>query len=151
MSSARHIGPSTLLTLRSRIPEVLASLSDQAGSVVLTYEVNRALCDLLDTVAPITTKLRHPRKQAPWFTEQTRALKQVCRRLEHKWRKYKLEVCFMAWQDSIMKYKQALSNAKTTYLSHIINENKHNQVFICNSCKTDVKAACCFWILIYCS
>ncbi|XP_061151098.1 probable RNA-directed DNA polymerase from transposon X-element isoform X1 [Syngnathus typhle] len=97
-----------------------------AGSIDnLTNEFNATLLNAIDSVAPLRLKTRR-RVPTPWFTDETRTLKQLCRKHERRWRLTKLEVFHQAWQDSLLKYKDALILAKTRYFSQVINLNKNN-------------------------
>ncbi|KAF7656413.1 hypothetical protein LDENG_00041660 [Lucifuga dentata] len=69
-------------------------------------------------------------KSAPWFSDDIRALKRNCRKLERRWRITKLNTSRLAWVKSFRKYKRALSAARTAYLSHLINNNKNNPQFL---------------------
>ena len=50
----------------------------------LTEELNLTLHNTLDAVAPLKTKNISHKKLAPWYTENTRTLKQASRKLEQK-------------------------------------------------------------------
>ena len=89
----------------------------------LTEELNLTLRNTLDAVAPLKTKNICHKKLAPWYTENTRALKQASRKLERKWRYTKLEVYRLAWKDSTVHYRRALTAARSSYFSE---ENKNN-------------------------
>uniref|UniRef100_A0A4W5KMC5 Reverse transcriptase domain-containing protein n=1 Tax=Hucho hucho TaxID=62062 RepID=A0A4W5KMC5_9TELE len=63
-------------------------------------------------------------------SENTRALKQASRKLERKWCYTKLEVFRLAWKDSTVQYRRALTAAPSSYFSKLIEENKNNPKFI---------------------
>ena len=129
--TTRHIGPSTITELGERLPVVLAPFTTATGPVEnCTNDLNTALSNLLDSVAPLTTKTRRSQRSTPWFNDETRALKQACRRSERKWRKSKLEVNYLPWHECVLIYKRALSAAKTAYFSRLISNNKHNPRFL---------------------
>ena len=92
----------------------------------LTEELNVTLRNTLDAVAPLKTKNICHKKLAPWYTENTWALKQASRKLERKWRHTKLEVFRLAWKDSPVQYQRALNAAWSSYFSNLIEENKNN-------------------------
>uniref|UniRef100_A0A8K9ULD5 Reverse transcriptase domain-containing protein n=1 Tax=Oncorhynchus mykiss TaxID=8022 RepID=A0A8K9ULD5_ONCMY len=96
----------------------------------LTEELNLTLRNTLDAVAPLKTKNISHKKLAPWYTENTRALKQASRKLERKWRHTKLEVFRLAWKDSTVQYRRALTAARSSYFSNLIEENKNNPKFL---------------------
>ncbi|XP_078139509.1 uncharacterized protein LOC144539314 [Centroberyx gerrardi] len=95
-----------------------------------TDNFNSILTDSLDSVAPLLIKTRRLKKPSPWFTDETRAQKQACRKLERKWRLSKLEVFRLAWSDSLLTYKRTLSAARASYYSDLINTNKNNPKFL---------------------
>jgi hypothetical protein len=59
-----------------------------------------------------------------------RALNQASRQLERKWRYTKLEVFRLAWKDSTVQYRRALTSARSSYFSNLLEENKNNPKFI---------------------
>ena len=99
----------------------------------LTDNVIDALYTTLNSIAPLKKKIRKQDKIAPWYTAQTRSMKQAARKLERKWYATKLEVFHLAWKDSLKDYKKALNNAKTEYYSSLINDNKNNPKFLFNT------------------
>ena len=96
----------------------------------LTDSVVNVLYSTFNTIAPLKKKTRKQEKIAPWYTTQTRLLKQAARRLERKWYATKLEVFRLAWKDSLKEYKTALNNAKSAYYSSLIHNNKDNSKFL---------------------
>uniref|UniRef100_A0A8C7LTE2 Reverse transcriptase domain-containing protein n=1 Tax=Oncorhynchus mykiss TaxID=8022 RepID=A0A8C7LTE2_ONCMY len=92
----------------------------------LAEELRLTLRNTLNAVAPLKTKNICHKKLAPWYTENTRALKQASRKLERKWRHTKLEVFRLAWKDSTVQYQGALTAALSSYYSNLIEENKNN-------------------------
>ena len=50
--------------------------------------------------------------------------------LERKWRSTKLEVFHLAWHNSLLTYKGALTIARNAYFSSIINLNRNNPKFL---------------------
>ncbi len=46
----------------------------------------------LDTVAPLRLRKIKEKSPTPWYNEHTHALKRAARKMEHNWRKTKLEV-----------------------------------------------------------
>ena len=60
-------------------------------------------------------------------------LKKASRQLELKWHSTKLQVFFHAWKDSLLSYKHALSTARSSYLSTLIDENRNNPRHLFNT------------------
>ncbi len=46
--------------------------------------------------------------------------------MEHSWRKTKLEVFHIAWQESALSYRKALKTAISDNFLSLLEENKHN-------------------------
>ncbi len=66
----------------------------------------------LDMVAPFLHLRKIKEKSStPWYNKHTRALKRAARKMESSWRKTKLELFRIAWQESTLFYRKAL---KTT-------------------------------------
>src|SRR4029434_699541 len=100
---------------------------------LLTDGVIHARHSTLDAVAPLKKRIRKLKRLAPWYTDQTRALKQTTRKLEKKWYFTKLEVFRLAWKDSLLSYKRVLSEAKLAYYSSLIDNYKNNPKFLFNT------------------
>uniref|UniRef100_A0A8C5CCP5 Reverse transcriptase domain-containing protein n=2 Tax=Gadus morhua TaxID=8049 RepID=A0A8C5CCP5_GADMO len=129
--SCRRITPATITAMEDKLSGSLAPLCNYSGSVeCLTDDLNIALSVAIDSVAPYVTKKRTLKKPAPWFDAETRILKRNCRILERKWRSTKLEVFHLAWHNSLITYKGALTIARNAYFSSIINLNRNNPKFL---------------------
>ncbi|KAK0131362.1 hypothetical protein N1851_033943 [Merluccius polli] len=127
--SCHRITPATTAAMADKLPLSLAPLSHYRGSVDrLMDDFNIALSSAIDSAAPLIKK-RTTKRLAPWFTEDTRTLKQSCRKLEHKWCSTKLEVHQLAWHDSLLSYKTALTASRNAYFSSVINLNKNKFLF----------------------
>ena len=59
--------------------------------------------------------------------------KKASRQLERKWRSTKLQVFFHAWKDSLLSYKHALSTARSSYFSTLIDKNRNNPRHLFNT------------------
>uniref|UniRef100_A0A8C5AGF3 Reverse transcriptase domain-containing protein n=1 Tax=Gadus morhua TaxID=8049 RepID=A0A8C5AGF3_GADMO len=129
--SCRRITPATITAMEDKLSGSLAPLCNYSGSVeCLTDDLNIALSVAIDSVAPYVTKKRTLKKPAPWFNAETCILKRNCRILERKWRSTKLEVFHLAWHNSLITYKGALTIARNAYFSSIINLNRNNPKFL---------------------
>ncbi len=87
----------------------------------------------LDTVAPLRLKKIKEKSPTPWYNEHTRTLKRAARKMEHSWRKTKLEIFRIAWRESILSYRKALKTARSDYFSFLLEENKHNPRYLFNT------------------
>uniref|UniRef100_A0AAR2K8P7 Reverse transcriptase domain-containing protein n=1 Tax=Pygocentrus nattereri TaxID=42514 RepID=A0AAR2K8P7_PYGNA len=92
----------------------------------LTDYLENTLRSTLENVAPLKIKRIRQKKLAPWYNDKTRTLKQTARKLERKWRHTKLEVFHTAWKDSLIEYRNALTEARSAYLASLIENNKYN-------------------------
>uniref|UniRef100_A0A8L0DTG8 Reverse transcriptase domain-containing protein n=1 Tax=Oncorhynchus mykiss TaxID=8022 RepID=A0A8L0DTG8_ONCMY len=87
---SRAINSQTTQRLLDVLPDSLCLPKDARGQKSvnhLTEELNLTLRNTLDAVAPLKTKHISHKKLAPWYTENTRALKQASRKLEQCIRK----------------------------------------------------------------
>ena len=91
---------------------------------LLTDCVTSVLRSTLDTIAPLKNKkeIKKPNQTSDQTTIQTTP------KLERKWYSTKLEVFHLAWKDSLVSYKRALSDAKSAYYSSI--ENNYIYIYI---------------------
>ena len=94
----------------------------------------------LDSVAPLKKRVIKQQRLAPWYNTDTRNLKRASRKLEKKWRSSKQEESCIAWQNSLKIYKKALCNARATYYSSLIEENKNNPKFLFDTLATLTKS-----------
>ena len=99
----------------------------------LTNNINDVLCRTLDTIAPLKKRKVCSKKLAPWYNDHTRALKKTSRQLERKWCSTKLQVFLNAWKDSLLSYKHALSTARSSYFSTLIDKNRNNPRHLFNT------------------
>lgn len=87
---SRIISPSTtseFLNAYIAAPSIpwIESAPPSADPVELISTFNSVCSNIMDSIAPYKTKEKRPNVQ-PWLNEQTRALKQECRRAERKWK-----------------------------------------------------------------
>ncbi|XP_073320704.1 uncharacterized protein [Pagrus major] len=116
------------------LPDKLESLSNTSMSVNnLTDGLNSALSETLESFAPLRTSRGTRTKSAPWFSDLTRSLKRACRKLEDRWRTCKSESSRLAWTLSFKHYKHALSAARSSYFSNLIETNKNNHRVLFNT------------------
>ncbi len=88
---------------------------------------------ILDTVAPLHLRTIKEKSPTPWNNEHTRSLKREIWKKEGRWRKTKLEVFRIAWQESTLSYIKALQMARSDYFSFIFEENKYNPRYLFNT------------------
>jgi len=80
---------------------------------------------ILDNVAPFKIR-KSDRVAQPWLNDHTRALKRICRQNERKWNKHKLLVFYLSWKEALNDYQQAVKEARTSFYSNVISQNKSN-------------------------
>ncbi len=107
----------------------ISNSSEQLDDVTETMDFSSTL----DTVAPLRLRKIKEKSPTPWYNEHTRTLKRAARKLERSWRKTKLEVFRIAWQESILSYRKALKTARSDYFSSLLEENKHNPRYLFNT------------------
>jgi len=120
----------------SNLPDLsqFLSISNSAEELDdVTETMDSLFSSTLDTVAPL--RLRKIKEKSPtlWYNEHTCALKRAARKMEHSWRKTKLQVCRIAWQESTLSYRKALQTARSDYFSSLLEENKHNPRYLFNT------------------
>ena len=99
----------------------------------LVNSTMHSLRSTLDSVAPLKHKSVRPNRAAPWFNDETRSLKQACRKLERQWRHSRSEQSLADWKKSLSTYNQALRKARSSYYSSLIEENMNNPRFLFNT------------------
>ena len=96
----------------------------------LAVSIARSLSSTLDSVAPLKIKSAKQRKLAPWFSPETRKLKQTTRRLERLWRSQHSQEAYRSWRASLLQYRKAIRATRAAYYSTLIKENKNNHRFL---------------------
>ncbi len=81
--------------------------------ILSTY--NETICNVLDDLAPLKTRTVPSAHSSPWFTPELRVMKAECRRYERLHKKSSLVVHAIAFSDSVVKFKEALNTARSTY------------------------------------
>ncbi|TKS65475.1 hypothetical protein D9C73_028281 [Collichthys lucidus] len=139
---SRCLSDSAVAKFKETIPSVLNSMpcltvtEDLSASFSpsqidhLVDSITGSLRTTLDSIAPLKKKIIKQRRLAPWYSQQTRKLKQEARKSERKWRATKLEESHLVWQDNLRTYRKALRNARAAYYSSLIEENKNNPRFL---------------------
>lgn len=79
---------------------------------------------IMDSVAPYRVKYANGSSD-PWLSEVTWTLRRQCRQAERKWRRDRLHVSLEVFRDCLVIYQRAVKEAKSQYLSKLINNNSH--------------------------
>ena len=124
--STRNIKDIDLNEFRSQVQELVKNLCSSYNHThdisVLVDSMNDGLRSLLDTHAPLYTKLVRDRTPAPWKTEAVKEAKRRARRAERKWRKTGLTVDEQIYKSETKEYMSLSSKARKKYNSDKINE-----------------------------
>ena len=82
---------------------------------------------VIDSIAPIRTKVLSGRKKSVWRNfPPVKAQKSVGRQAECRWRKTKLQVHYDIYKESLHNFNQELMNAMQSHFSEVINRNSNN-------------------------
>ncbi|XDV33545.1 hypothetical protein PO909_003925 [Leuciscus waleckii] len=92
-----------------------------ADDLVATY--NGTLTSLLDSLAPVRTRLVPANRTCPWFTPELRKLKATGRRLERLYKKTGLTIHSMLYTEHTLTYRDALNAACANYYSSLITSS----------------------------
>lgn len=88
---------------------------------------------LLDTHAPMKRRIITLRPSASWYNESINEAKRKRRRLERRWRKSRLCIDRQLYAEQCKAVNDMLKQAKVSYYSSIISENKFNQSILFNT------------------
>lgn len=100
--------------------------ADLSNTDQLTLHYNTGLYTLLNSLAPLKTRLVSFCRSAPWFTPELRPLKVKARQLERLYKKTGLTVQKEMYSNHLPHYKESISQTKSPYYSEIICPNKGN-------------------------
>lgn len=93
---------------------------------LLTNNLENALRETLDEMAPEKEKLCTTRSRVPWFNEIVKSYKIRLRNCEHKWRKYGEHHQWLAFDQARKDYKKVLKQEKVTTIAGRVQDCKHN-------------------------
>ncbi len=118
----------------SNLPDLsqFLSTSNSAKKLDVTETMDSLFSSTLDTVAPLCLRKINEKSPTPWYNEHILALKRAAQKMEHSWRKTKLEVFHIVWRESTLSYKKNMI-ARSDYFSSLLEENKHNPRYFFNT------------------
>ncbi|KAF7663433.1 hypothetical protein LDENG_00209890, partial [Lucifuga dentata] len=92
-------------------------------------DFNLKITNFIDDIAPVRVKTISGKIKAPWRNATLVKLqKTVCRKVERRWRKAKLEVHYDIYKERLHIYNIELKRASRSFFTEIINKNKNNAV-----------------------
>ncbi len=92
------------------------SKSNSAEKLDVTETMDSLFSSTLDPVAPLPLRKIKEKSPTPWYNEHTRALKRAAWKMERSWRKTKLEVFRIAWQECTLSYRKKLKTDRSELL-----------------------------------
>lgn len=98
----------------------------QLSAEELLSSFNSACTGILDTIAPLKVR-RTKSKSEPWLNDSTRALQQVCRREERKWKNNKLQVSYDIFRGSLSKYQIIVKRVRANFFLILLKGKKINK------------------------
>ena len=101
----------------------LSDLDELSSTDNLVAMYNDTLTSLLDSLAPVRTRLVPANRTCPWFTPELRQLKAAGRRLERLYKKPGLTIHSMLYTEHIQTYRDALNAARSNYYSSLITSS----------------------------
>ena len=92
---------------------------------------NSKISKIIDTIAPVKTKLISGKQKAPWRSAMSvKAMKTECRKAERRWRKSNLRINYDIYKETLHSYNFEIRNARKSFFSEIINNNVNNNARI---------------------
>ena len=85
---------------------------------------NSSLQNALDNMAPLMTNSIHFRESQPWYNSNLRTSKRLCRKLESFWKKSKLTVHKLAFEEQCAIFNKLLLKSKKSYILSSIADSK---------------------------
>ena len=101
----------------------LSDLDELSSADNLVAMYNDTLTSLLDSLAPVRTRLVPANRTCPWFTPELGQLKAAGRRLEQLYKKTGLTIHSMLYTEHIQTYRDALNAARSNYYSSLITSS----------------------------
>ena len=89
------------------------------------YQYNKVLSDLLEKHAPLKVMYTRMRPKAPWYSDTIITAKKLCRKAERKWRRTKLTVDRVAFQQLRNDWNSAIKVAKSDNYKGLISESSN--------------------------
>ena len=85
---------------------------------------NSSLQNALDNMVPLITKSIHVRESQPWYNSNLQTSKRLCRKLERLWKKSKLTVHKLAFEEQCAIFNKLLLKSKKSYILSLIADSK---------------------------
>ncbi|XP_078533261.1 uncharacterized protein LOC144819163 [Lissotriton helveticus] len=108
-------------------PKILKEIADLGPLKSQPRNILNGLTTLFNTVAPIKKTSGNRRNpSAPWFSEDLRKEKQLCRQLERRWRANYCPNQKTIYKTALSQYKDHLIASKKEFYTRQIKEAKHS-------------------------
>ena len=109
------------------------NLRSDAELPAIVDQYEKTLKETLEKHAPLKRRTITLRPLAPWYNEEIGKAKRQRRRLERRWRSSKLCIHREMYAKQCQIVNDMIKDAKTTYYSSAISNNKHNQKVLFNT------------------
>ena len=80
------------------------------------------MSSILDEHTPLRTRIITLRPHAPWYNNEIREQKTICRKCERCWRRYGLAFDYQSYVDQCLVVKNTIFKSKRDYYSNLIDE-----------------------------
>ena len=100
---------------------------------LLCSQYNHELLKIIDSHAPLKTRMATSRLSAPWYTEEIAIEKCKRRQLERHWRKSGLEADKQQFADQCKQVRELIKSTKANHYSSLIMENKSDHKVLFHS------------------
>ena len=99
----------------------------------LCSQYDHELLKIVDSHAPLRTRMVTSRLSAPWYTEEIAIEKCKRRQLERRWRKSGLEADKQQFADQCKQVRELIKSTKVNHYSSLIMENKSDHKVLFHS------------------
>ena len=108
--------------LRQDINSSTLVKSPSSDITELCDQYDAVLSSILDEHAPLRTRIITLRPHAPWYNNEIRKQKTICRKRERCWRRSGLASDYQSYVDQCLVVKNTIFKSKMDYYSNLIDE-----------------------------
>ena len=109
------------------------NLRSDAELPAIVDQYEKTLKETLEKHAPLKRRTITLRPSAPWYNEEIGKAKRQRRRLDRRWRSSRLCIHREMYAKQCQIVNDMIKDAKTTYYSSAISNNKYNQKVLFNT------------------